>query len=86
VWHAHQQQATAAKHWPWAEDERSLGSVLVVVRIRELRLSKPERQAAKAERRVEAQIRLERDNPYTAERRAAAREAERRRYDWLNAR
>ena len=60
--------------------------MLVVVRIRELRLPKPERQAAKAERRVEAQIRLERDNPYTPERRAAAREAERRRYDWLNAR
>ena len=59
--------------------------MLVVARLRELTLTKPERQAAKAERRAEAQIRLERDNPYTAERRAAAREAERRRYDWFNA-
>jgi hypothetical protein len=59
--------------------------VLVVERLRELRLPKPERAAAKAERRVEAQIRLERDNPYSAERRAAAREAERRRseYYWF---
>jgi hypothetical protein len=67
-----------------AEDERSLGSVLVV-RLRELRLPKPEREAAKAERRVEQQIRAERDNPYTAERRAAALEAEIRRseYYWL---
>jgi hypothetical protein len=59
--------------------------MLVVERIRELKLPKPERQAAKAERRVEAQIRAERDNQYSAERRAAAREAERRRYDWFNA-
>jgi hypothetical protein len=58
--------------------------MLVVERLRELTLPKPERQAARAERRVEAQIRLERDNPYTAERRAAAREAERRRYAWFN--
>jgi hypothetical protein len=59
--------------------------VLVVERIRELRLPKPERQAAKAERAVEAQFRRERDNPYSAERRAAALEAERRRseYYWL---
>ena len=53
---------------------------MLVVRLRELRLPKPEREAAKAERRVEAQIRAERDNPYTAERRAAALEAEIRRY------
>lgn len=58
---------------------------MLVVRLRELRLPKPERQAAKAERRVEAQIRAERDNRYTPERRAAALEAERRRYDWFNA-
>jgi hypothetical protein len=48
--------------------------------LRDLRLPKPEREAARAERRVEAQLRLERDNPYSAERRAAALEAERRRY------
>lgn len=59
--------------------------MLVVERIRELRLPKPEREAAKAERRVEAQFRAERDNQYSPERRAAAREAERRRYDWFNA-
>jgi hypothetical protein len=35
-----------------------------------------EREAARAERRAEAQMRKERDNPYTAERRAAARAAE----------
>lgn len=49
-------------------------------RVRDLRLPKPEREAARAERRVEAQIRLERDNPYSHERRAAALEAECRRY------
>ncbi len=49
-------------------------------RLRELALPKPERQAARAERAVERQIRLERDNPYSAERRAAAREAEARRH------
>jgi hypothetical protein len=49
-------------------------------RLRELRLPKPERAAARAERRVEAQLRLERDNPYSAERRAAARAAE----EWRN--
>jgi hypothetical protein len=59
--------------------------MLVVERIRELRLPKPERHAARAERRVEAQIRLERDNRYSAERRKAALEAEIRRseYYWL---
>ena len=48
--------------------------------LRELTLSRPERAAAQAERRVERQIRLERDNPWSADRRAAALEAERRRY------
>ena len=59
--------------------------MLVVERIRELRLPKPERRAAKAEPAAEAQIRLERDNRYTAERRRAALEAEIRRseYYWL---
>jgi hypothetical protein len=59
--------------------------MLVVDRLHELRLPKPERRAAKAEREAEARIRAERDNPYTAERRAAALEAEIRRneYYWL---
>ena len=48
--------------------------------LQELTLSKPERHAAQAERRVEAQLRLERDNPWTPERRAAALEAERCKY------
>ena len=51
-----------------------------VARLRELRLPRPERQAARDERRAERQIRLERDNTETAERRAAARDAEARRY------
>jgi hypothetical protein len=42
----------------------------------------PERRAARAERRVEAAIRRERDSEETPERRAAAVEAERRRYDF----
>jgi hypothetical protein len=46
--------------------------------VRELSLSKAERRAARAERRAEEAIRRERDNPYTAERRAARVEAERR--------
>ena len=50
-----------------------------LARLREVRLPKPERQAARAERAVERQFRLERDNLYSAERRAAAREAEARR-------
>ena len=45
-----------------------------------LTMSRPERSAARAERRAEAQIRQERDNVETADRRAAAVEAERRRY------
>jgi hypothetical protein len=48
--------------------------------LQELVLPRPERNAARAERRVEAQLRLERDNRWTPERRAAAIEAERRRY------
>ncbi len=54
-----------------------------VVRLRELRLPKPERAAARAERRVERQIRLERDNLHSPERRAAALDAEVRRWSSL---
>jgi hypothetical protein len=43
----------------------------------------PERRAARAERRVEAEMRRERESEYTPERRAAALEAEVRRYDFL---
>jgi len=57
------------------------GSRAPADRLRELRLPKAEREAARAERRAEAQMRAERDNPYSAERRAAARAAESRRYD-----
>jgi hypothetical protein len=53
-----------------------------VVVVQEWRLPGPERRAARAERRVEAQLRLERDCEWTPERRAAAIEAERRRYDF----
>jgi hypothetical protein len=52
-------------------------------RLRELRLPPPERRAARAERAVERQMRLERDNKWTAERRAAALEAEVRRFPML---
>ena len=48
--------------------------------MREWRLPAPERRAAQAERRAEAAIRRERDSQWTAERRAAALEAESRRY------
>jgi hypothetical protein len=48
--------------------------------VREWRLPAPERRAARSERRAEAQIRRERDSEWTAERRAAALEAERRKY------
>jgi hypothetical protein len=51
--------------------------------VREWRLPAPERRAARSERRVEDEIRRERDSEWTAERRAAAIEAERRRYDYL---
>ena len=52
-----------------------------VARLRELRLPKADREAARAERQAEHQIRIERDNQYTAERRAAAVDAEARRND-----
>jgi hypothetical protein len=51
-------------------------------RIQERRLPAPERAAARAERQVEAALRRERDNLHTPERRAAAIEAERRRFPW----
>jgi hypothetical protein len=51
--------------------------------IREWRLPAPERHAARAERRVEEEMRRERESEWTAERRAAAVEAERRRYGSL---
>jgi hypothetical protein len=47
---------------------------------RELRLPRAERAAARSERLAEAAIRRERDNEETAERRAAAIEAERRKH------
>lgn len=50
------------------------------IALRELRLSRPERAAARAEWRAEELIRRERDNPESPERRAAALEAEARRY------
>jgi hypothetical protein len=46
--------------------------------LRELAMPRPERQAAKAERRAEEAMRRERDNVESNERRAAALEAERR--------
>ena len=48
--------------------------------LREWRLPAPERRAARAERRAEAQMRRERDNQWSAERRAAQLSAESRRY------
>jgi len=51
--------------------------------VREWLLPAPERRAARSERRVEAQLRRERDSEWTAERRAAALEAERRRYPYF---
>ena len=51
-----------------------------LVRLRELRLPPPERRAARAEREAEERMRRERDNPESPERRAAALEAEVRRY------
>lgn len=50
--------------------------------VSEWRMPAPERRAARAERRVEAAIRRERDAYETPERRAAAIEAERRKYDF----
>jgi hypothetical protein len=52
-------------------------------KLHEWRLPSDERRAARAERRVEAQLRRERDSEWRAERRAAALEAESRRYDYL---
>ena len=49
--------------------------------LRELRLPRAERAAWRAERRAEDEMRRTRDNDQTPERRAAAIEAERRRYE-----
>jgi hypothetical protein len=46
--------------------------------VRELALPKAERRAARAERQAEDAMRRMRDNPHSAERRAARIEAERR--------
>ena len=56
------------------------GRYAPVARLRELRLPRPEREAARAERRTARQIRRERDNAESAERRAGAVEAESRRH------
>jgi hypothetical protein len=48
--------------------------------VREWRLPAPERRAAREERRAEAQMRRERESQWTAERRAAALDAENRRH------
>jgi hypothetical protein len=53
--------------------------------VREWRLPGPERHAARQERRIEAQMRRERESEWTPERRAAAVEAERRRDSFLGA-
>jgi hypothetical protein len=52
-----------------------------VLFLRELALPHDERDAARAERRAEEAMRRQRDNTESPERRAAAVEAERRRYD-----
>jgi hypothetical protein len=49
--------------------------------VREWRLPAPERRAARAERRVEAQLRRERDSQWRAECRADRALAERRQYE-----
>jgi hypothetical protein len=51
-----------------------------VALMRELCLPRPERAAARAERRVEREIRRQRDNEWSAARRAEALEAELRRH------
>jgi hypothetical protein len=51
----------------------------LVNRLREMRLPRPERQAARAERAAEQEMRRERDNENSADRRAAAVDAESRR-------
>jgi hypothetical protein len=48
----------------------------LLARVRELRLPKDERRAARADREAERELRRERDNQETAARRAAAVEAE----------
>lgn len=48
--------------------------------LRELRMPRAERAAARAERRVEEELRRQRDDPERVDRRAAAIEAERRRF------
>jgi len=48
--------------------------------LKELRLPAPERRAARSEREAERQMRRERDNEHSAARRAAAVEAESRRW------
>jgi hypothetical protein len=48
----------------------------LLARVRELRLPKDERRAARDERAAERQLRRERDNKETAARRAAAVDAE----------
>jgi hypothetical protein len=53
---------------------------LAFERLGEWRLPPTERQAARAERRAERAMRLERDSEYAAERRAAALDAEARRF------
>jgi hypothetical protein len=54
---------------------------LVPERLKDLRLPRDDRDAARAERRAEQQMRRERDNTETAERRAAALDAESKRYN-----
>ena len=51
--------------------------------VREARLPKDERRAARMEREVEEQMRRERDDPRVAERIAARNEAEARRHSNL---
>jgi hypothetical protein len=51
--------------------------------VHEWLLPAPERRAARAERLVEAAMRRERESEHTPERRAAALEAEARRYDFM---
>jgi hypothetical protein len=53
---------------------------LVPERVKDLRLPRDEREAARAERRAEEQMRRERDNPESPERRAAALDAEVKRF------
>jgi hypothetical protein len=52
--------------------------------LRDLRLPRDERAARRAERRVEDEMRTTRDNNETPERRAAALEAELRRYQHVS--